>query len=468
MKPDVLPRFTRESTRIHFIDNLRSTIIALVILHHSALPFAGIPVWPWQPANPVSKTTLSASILEMFVAINMAWFMGWLFLFAAHFSALAVEKKTWQAFVRDRLKRLGVPILAWALIGEPMVMVLVRMDRGRPVWPRVQRYLQRLHLDALRNHVWFVALLLVFDIVHVTVKKLLPSAMAKIPVPSSAQQYRAAAFFGITGVIVCSFFVRCWFPVGYLLPVLSMQPAYATQYIFAYTVGTSLAKIQPYLLVANPARRLGVVLLCAALSIPVLYHAAAQFGVEVPHSPWVSGMSVFAAFHAIWTELCFYFVGTALFALFHNWPRTQRQWGMTARFSYAAYLLHSLVVIVLQIFVERGTSLELPGLVNAVLYHPYDPDDPIPSLCVFGALLSPEIVPHLEELRLEGRLHEKDYRILAKVLYQRFRPPSSGLATVLIQQRHEMHPNGPSTWPDDLTSAELSRLGAQGLNLRKT
>ncbi|KAF7327664.1 hypothetical protein MKEN_00345800 [Mycena kentingensis (nom. inval.)] len=81
----------------------------------------------------------------------------------------------------------------------------------------------------------------------------------------------------------------------------------------------------------------------------------------------------------------------------------------------------------------------IPALTHLKLHeecYTFRPGTPLPSLCVFGALLAPGIAPRLEELRLDTRLHEKDYRVLVKVIRERFRPSSSGLATVHVYQHY--------------------------------
>ncbi|KAJ7067040.1 acyltransferase 3 [Mycena amicta] len=355
----LLPRLIRDS-RIHFIDNLRSALIALVILHHTAVPFGGIGSWHYISPYPSSRA--SKALLSLFVALNQTFFMGTLFFLAGHFSSIAVERKTWRAFCADKLKRLGIPVVAYMIAIHPIVLVLVQLARRGSVWSTLTNYY--LHLqDGVRGPIWFIAVLLVFDLVYVTIKTCVPPFKF---VPSSASQYRAAAFLGITVVIISSFFIRIRYPVGRTLWPLSLQLAYTPQYVFAYLSGTCLSKIQQYLLVSHPERALFLAYLGAIASVSLVGGIGALIGVNDGYG---GGMNLFALFYAVWNELCFYFIGTAWFSWFHDGDRTIRRWSTTARYSYGAYIVHAVVVVSLQILVD-GAMGELDGILKAIIIGP--------------------------------------------------------------------------------------------------
>jgi hypothetical protein len=205
-------------------------------------------------------------------------------------------------------------------------------------------------LPKLKNRRRFTAVLLVFDLVYITVRTFLPPSSFLIP--NSVARYRVTAALCILTVIVCSFFIRKSHPVGTVTPPFSLQLAYATQYVLAYISGTCLSYIQAYLLVSHPGRALVLAYLGAIISLAVM----------LPLRLTVIPLLV-DGYYAIWNEVCFYFIGTALYSFFHDSAHTTRRWGNTARYSYGAFLLHGLVVVVLQILLDAGG----PGQVYAVL-----------------------------------------------------------------------------------------------------
>ncbi|KAF7362138.1 Acyltransferase 3 [Mycena venus] len=346
----LLPR-TILDTRVHFIDNLRSTLIALVIFHHAALAFGGIGSWhyvsPFHPAE-------SSLILSIFVAINQTYFMGMLFFLSGHFSAVSASRKTWAAFCVDKLKRLGIPMVVYTLLIHPLVLVIVWWSRHTPILPALSTYYRT--LDGARGPVWFLATLLLFDLIYVTVRKFLHPPTFLIP--NSAARYRVTAAVCITTVIVGSYFMRLWHPVLGVrrpLPPLGLQLAYALQYILAYIAGICLSSIEKYLLVSHSGRALALAYLFATISLVVAVNLIPHaFRIEWP----------FSIFYAVWNELCFYFIGTALHSFFHDSAHTTKRWGNTARYSYGAYLMHALVIVSLQILVDTAGG---PGLVYGLL-----------------------------------------------------------------------------------------------------
>ena len=67
--------------RDFYIDCLRSVMIALVILHHTAITYGASGGWFYHELP--SSGTPSSVILTLFCATNQAYFMGILFLWPA-------------------------------------------------------------------------------------------------------------------------------------------------------------------------------------------------------------------------------------------------------------------------------------------------------------------------------------------------------------------------------------------------
>ncbi|KAJ7188516.1 acyltransferase 3 [Mycena filopes] len=348
----LLPRLIRDS-RIHYLDNLRSALLALVIFHHAALPFGGIGSWPYRSAGADG----SSPTLVLFVALNQAYFMGMLFFLSGHFSAISASRKNWRAFCLDKLKRLGIPVVVYTLLVHPVVIVLVRWAEHRSILSGLTTYY--LGLNGVRGPVWFIAVLLCFDLVYIAIRTTLPPISFLIP--TSLTRYRVTAAVAILTVIDCSFLIRISYPVGRSLPPLGLQPAYASQYVVAYTAGTCLSYIQIYLLVPDPARALALAYFFAIISFSIV-----AFAYRLTPTWFAGGATPAALLYAIWNELSFYFIGTALYSVFHDWSYTTKKWGNTARYSYGAFLIHPVVVVALQILIDTAGTARLHSVVKAV------------------------------------------------------------------------------------------------------
>ncbi|KAJ7124958.1 acyltransferase 3 [Mycena epipterygia] len=348
----LLPRLIRDS-RVHFLDNLRSALTALVIFHHATLPFGGIGSWPY--ASPYHSQQ-SSFILVTFVAVNQSYFMGMLFFLSGHFSAIAASHKSWKAFCLDKLKRLGIPVVVYTLFLHPLVIIIVRWSQHSPILPALLGYWGS--LNRVTGPAWYLAVLLFFDLVYITVRKFLPPL--SFLVPTSAGRFRVTAVVCVSAVIISSFLIRLSHPVGVASPPLGLQLAYAPQYVLAYISGTCLSYIQTYMLVPHPARALAL-----AYFVSIIPMAAVVILFRSTFGLFSGGMNPLAAFYAIWNELSFYFIGTALFSVFHESAHTTKRWGNTARYSYGAFLLHSIIVVSLQILVDGGGRGALSGVIKA-------------------------------------------------------------------------------------------------------
>ena len=100
-----------------FIDNLRSTMIILVVSMHAADTYRPLGSWYF-----VDRKPLSAVALLTFAAWQMylqSFFMGLLFFIAGYFVPGSFHRKGPWRFVRDRAYRLGLPVLLYMFVLGP-------------------------------------------------------------------------------------------------------------------------------------------------------------------------------------------------------------------------------------------------------------------------------------------------------------------------------------------------------------
>ncbi len=82
---------TGKTSRLFFIDHLRASLVALVVLHHVALVYgAGAPFYYVEP--PINDP-LSFLVLLVFILVNQCWFMGAFFLFSGYFTPGSFDRK---------------------------------------------------------------------------------------------------------------------------------------------------------------------------------------------------------------------------------------------------------------------------------------------------------------------------------------------------------------------------------------
>lgn len=143
--------------RLPWIDTVRVAVTVLVIAHHCAVTYGNIPVWFYNepPQDP------SAYALDALVVLNQTWFMGLFFLLSGYFVPASVDRHGPRTFARDRLIRLGLPLLGFVLIVRPLANFHSwLLDSDRP--PYALHYLRT--IDA--GPAWFLEVLLVFSLAY--------------------------------------------------------------------------------------------------------------------------------------------------------------------------------------------------------------------------------------------------------------------------------------------------------------
>jgi len=112
------PPSKKLSELLYFVDNLRTYIIVLVVLHHLAIVYGTGYIFYY--VEPAYNDALAYIVLAIFTAINQAYFMGLLFLISGHFSPGSLDRKGPKLFVRDRLIRLGIPLVVFYFVLNPI------------------------------------------------------------------------------------------------------------------------------------------------------------------------------------------------------------------------------------------------------------------------------------------------------------------------------------------------------------
>jgi glucans biosynthesis protein C len=323
---DTVPKPT-PPTRFFYLDNFRSYLTAIVIYHHTALSYGGIGSWPYRSRfhKPASSPTLIA-----FNAINQSYFMASFFFLSGAMSSSSLDRKGRKAFWKGKWLRLGVPVLVYVLLQGPILRWMngeeLKLENLLAYWKG---------LRGVQGPVWYCALLLVFD----TWFPFVPGAALE----NLTHCFPLAVF--VVDIATC-FLVRLLYPVGSIFVPLNLQPAYLPQYIASYLLGAARSSASPPVL--NKANKIILLLssIISGISIPVLLHTYPNvYAVDSANG----GTNLVALSYAIWNETTGYLLGTSILALFRTSRPLSRPWGSVGRYSYAAFLIHAVVVLGVQI-----------------------------------------------------------------------------------------------------------------------
>ena len=105
------------SERLHALDAVRALALLLGVALHGAVPYVpGFPGW--------ASDTPSTGLTVMFYVIHI-FRMTVFFFIAGLFARLALQRKGTTTFVRDRLTRVGLPLVGgWLVLMPGMGIVL--------------------------------------------------------------------------------------------------------------------------------------------------------------------------------------------------------------------------------------------------------------------------------------------------------------------------------------------------------
>ena len=108
-------RMNPDARRIAYIDNVRTALIILVLVHHVGQAYGPTGGW-WAYQEPER-----ARILGIFFTVNRSFFMSLFFFLSGYFMPGAYDKKGPVKFIVDRFKRFGIPLLVFFLAIIPMM-----------------------------------------------------------------------------------------------------------------------------------------------------------------------------------------------------------------------------------------------------------------------------------------------------------------------------------------------------------
>lgn len=220
-----------QTGQLYFVQWLRVILISLVVAHHAAQPY-GPTGGEWPIDDPVSNNWLGA-----FFLLNSAFFMGFFFFISGYFVSGSYDRKGGLAFVRDRVTRLGVPLVLVCLFLFGPITYLGSGSQDGFVDFLLFQYIGQWQIEM--GPLWFIAQLLTLSIVYALWRAITSAQNAWTPRAFSTPRNRAilayALALGIAGMGVRSFFQQ-----DYWVDILGVIPAelvHAPQYWSLFFIG---------------------------------------------------------------------------------------------------------------------------------------------------------------------------------------------------------------------------------------
>jgi glucans biosynthesis protein C len=254
--------------RLAYLDNLKILLVIGVIAVHSAITYGVDGSWYLEDYDSMADVTVG--VLTVFAAVGFFFGLGAFFLIAGRLSGPSLDRKGPAQFVRERLVRLGIPVVFYVLLIAPVMEYVKARDEGDPegflsfAWAELS--------DPAPGPAWFLEALLVFSLAYALVRALRPESDPVSRAPLSGRQVAAVG----VAIAVLSFATHLVFALGE--EHFHIQFALFPQYAIMFGLGCAAGR-RGWLetLTSDLRRRCGIVGLVAILALPVLL-VAGGFG----------------------------------------------------------------------------------------------------------------------------------------------------------------------------------------------
>jgi fucose 4-O-acetylase-like acetyltransferase len=331
---------TRSLSRLLFIDNIRWSMIILVLSMHACDTYSPFGNWYYVDRQPAGLgTELFFGVYQSFL---QAFFMAVLFFIAGYFSAAAYDRKGFPRFIRDRFVRLGLPTLLYMFAIGPLTQYFLSRTWGSGGF--AHQWL--VHLGdgewlSETGPMWFCAALLAFSILY---------GLARLTgwKESSLQPGHgrgAGAVVALVAVMAtATFLIRT--VVTEDASLLNVHPGDFPQYVLMYVAGAFGYRGDWLASLADRSctRWASVALL---LAVP-LFAALILFGgaLQGDTARYAGGFNAVSAGKSLWEALVCVGMGFLMLAIYRRHFDAQ---GPLARWlsdnAFAVYLIHPPILI---------------------------------------------------------------------------------------------------------------------------
>lgn len=331
----------RTASRLAFIDNIRWTMIVLVLSMHACDTYSPFGNWYYVDRQKTSFGT--AIFFGVYQSFLQAFFMAVLFFIAGYFSAAAYDRKGFSRFLRDRFFRLGLPTLLYMLVIGPLTQYFLSWTWGDGGFGH--QWL--LHLKdgewlSETGPMWFCAALLMFAIVY-ALARLTGWKETRIE-PAGDRRDAIAVVAFIAMMAASTFLVRVG--VSGNASVLNVHPGDFPQYSLMFAAG--VFGYRGNWITEFPARiSLLWGSLALALSVP-LFAALIVFGggLQGETAQYAGGFNPVSAGKCLWEALVCVGMGLLMLAIYRRYFDKQ---GPVARWlsdnAFGVYLIHPPILI---------------------------------------------------------------------------------------------------------------------------
>lgn len=338
--------------RIHWLDNLRTFTIFLVVLYHVGGVYEAAGMWGWfwivDDPDTITWVGIVGIIFDLLVMPTMFFISGYL-------TPASLDTKTGWGFLKAKFKRLLIPWLIAVFTLIPLYKVIFLYSRGLPQ----EHWSTYFHITNpnSQNWLWFLPVLFTFDLLYLLFTKL------GIRLSNISIKWAVLGTF-IVGYAY-SFSIGGWlgFRSWTLTPVLDFENERLLLYFMMFLLGVLCYRKNVF--ATKPESKTLYMVANSLAWLPVTAHIFARlwpffypegFDVSMP------------LYRLIWwlsfdlSLLCMLYLMIETF--WRYFDKTGKLWGELNRNSYGVYIIH---VIVIGVFGTLLLNTGLPALAKYLL-----------------------------------------------------------------------------------------------------
>ncbi|MEH7444096.1 acyltransferase family protein [Bacillus sp. JJ1122] len=354
--------------RLFFLDNLKIFLTILVVVHHVGQPYGGSNgFWYY-----ISDDHFN---LGRFFSVNAGFFMSLFFLISAYFLPASFRKKGTKTFLKDRLIRLGVPLLFGFLVLMPVLMYFFYINFRQYENISFFDYFFSIYLgfgdmpdgwtgpvfpDMQFGHLWFIEHLLIYALLYAVFYRLLKG---RISFGFLEDLNNSKLFLLAVLVSIITFAVRIKYPIDHwegLLGFIQVEYAHLPQYAWFFFLGILAFKYKWW---DKLTGRMGG----PWLAIGLVFAGARYLTNIIPYSQGgFNSINLVYSFYE--TFLCFG-LGFGLIYLFKTaLNKTNSFLKMLADNSFAVYIFHLPMAVLMQyLFTSAGLAPFIKFIVVSIV-----------------------------------------------------------------------------------------------------
>ena len=332
--------------RLAYLDNVRSLVIILVIVMHSAVTYSGIGDWYYVEGSMEELSMFELVFFAFGQSFLQAWFMGILFFISAVFAAKAMIKRGPLKFIKERSFRLGLPLLIYVFIISPVIEFIILGNNPENSFS--ENYilvLTNFRWLGATGPLWFAETLLIFCVFYAVIRKCFPYSI-KI---KNIVIKNIICTIAVTGIM--AFFFRLAFPID--SSFLNLQFSYFASYIVMFTAGILIGE-NNLLEKITDEKNIKWIGLSLIIGIPVWFFIALFGGAIDGIFYFKGGWHWQSIAYALWESLTAIGFSTGLIAFFRKKINIENKYtGLLKDNAFGMYFIHAPVLITVSLLLKH-------------------------------------------------------------------------------------------------------------------